>query len=137
MIAVKTLPKRFLGEYMEPMYAARIRHEVRGCLVLLTVAVNQLTRQRVTAIVLCSNVVTNVVTSHVRSQSLTTHTTSHAQVDVYRSMGQSLNVAHLEAAFEDDVAVSECVFSVNATGVLFTSLLYNNTHTMAAGRPGA
>ncbi|KAI8465162.1 MAG: kinase-like domain-containing protein [Monoraphidium minutum] len=51
--AVKTLPKRFLGEYLEPMFSARVRHEV----------------------------------------------------DVYRTMGQSLNVAHLEAAYEDDVAV--------------------------------
>ncbi|GBF96832.1 calcium-dependent kinase-like [Raphidocelis subcapitata] len=50
--AVKTLTKRFLGEYLEPLFAARVRHEV----------------------------------------------------DVYRAMGQSLNVAHLEAAFEDDVA---------------------------------
>ncbi|KIZ00641.1 hypothetical protein MNEG_7321 [Monoraphidium neglectum] len=52
-IPVKTMPKRFLGSHLEPMFAARVRHEV----------------------------------------------------DVYRTMGQSLNVAHLEAAFEDDVAV--------------------------------
>eukprot|EP00878_Enallax_costatus_P017437 GHUV01018315.1.p1 GENE.GHUV01018315.1~~GHUV01018315.1.p1 ORF type:complete len:541 (+),score=186.60 GHUV01018315.1:610-2232(+) len=67
--AVKSIPKRFFGQHLEPHFVARIQHEV----------------------------------------------------DVFRHMGQSLNVIHLIEAYEDDVCV-DLVMELAAGGSLWSRI---------------
>jgi len=79
--AVKSIHKRFIGEYLEPNFVARIQHEV----------------------------------------------------DIYRHMGQSLNVAHLEEAYEDDVCV-DLVMELAAGGNMWQRIKRGNySERTAAG----
>ena len=55
------------------------------------------------------------------------------EADVYAAMGQSLNVAHLEAAFEDDVAV-DLVLELCAGGSMWARIRRGAYGERAAAR---
>lgn len=79
--AVKTIPKKMFGEYLEPHFVARIRHEV----------------------------------------------------DIYRHMGQSLNVAHLHDVYEDDICV-DFVMELCSGGQLWQRIKTGNYSEQQAAR---
>lgn len=117
LVAVKTLPKRFgPGGTLAPPFAERVKNEARGDKEWFGTSGCRLCTFPVSSMHL-------KVFDH--------HTNKAAQIDVYRRLGASLNIAFLYGAFENDKAV-RLVIERCSGGPLWSRLEGGSTEADAA-----